>query len=349
MFVTHLKLINWKNFRKINADFQDITYITGPNASGKSNLLDVFCFLRDIANPNGGSLLNALNSRGGFSQVCCLAAEGNPNILIDVSLTDSFDESPKWEYILEISQESTGKRLPFVSMEKVIDLRNQKIVLERPDGRDRCDKRLLSQTALEQISQNGKFRDVADFFADVLFLNPVPQFLKFKNELTGNRMENDPFGQGLLETIALTPEKVSTARLRRIESVLKEAILGMSNLIFERDGSGSPHLKMKFKHHKEWQSEEEFSDGMLRMIAFLWMLFGMKNLTLFEEPELSLHQDIVEKIPELILRVGNLRKNSGGQIFISTHSNEMLSSPVIRGQWLVLKPGDGNKGTEIAS
>lgn len=68
MFITHLKLKNWRNFRDVDVDFQDITYLMGPNASGKSNFLDVFRFLRDIANPQGGGLQQALNSRGGHVQ-----------------------------------------------------------------------------------------------------------------------------------------------------------------------------------------------------------------------------------------------------------------------------------------
>ena len=84
MFITHLKLINWRNFRNAEVSFQDITYIMGPNAAGKSNFLDVFRFLRDIANPQGGGLQQALKARGGMSKVRCLAARNNPKILINI-------------------------------------------------------------------------------------------------------------------------------------------------------------------------------------------------------------------------------------------------------------------------
>lgn len=350
MFVTHLKLINWRNFREVDVDFQDITYIMGPNASGKSNFLDVFRFLRDIANPQGGGLQQALNSRGGMSKVRCLAARNNPRILIDIKLADTFDKSPKWEYILEMAQETTGRHLPYVSQEKVIDLKNQKTVLERPNERDRDDSRLLSQTALEQIAQNGEFRDIADFFEDILYLHLVPQLLKFGSELAVKQMTNDPFGQGFLETIAKTSEKVRSSRLHRIESILKEAIHGMSDLMFERDPAGRPHLKMRYRHWRPyggWQSEEEFSDGTLRIIAFLWTLLDTRSVILLEEPELSLHQDIIEKIPELVQRAKKSRKKAEGQIFISTHSSVLLNSPIIRGQYLILKPSDKGEGTIV--
>lgn len=350
MFITHLKLKNWRNFRNAEVDFQDITYIMGPNAAGKSNFLDVFRFLRDIANPQGGGLQQALNSRGGMSKVRCLAARNDPKILIDVKLSDSIDESPKWQYILEIAQQSTGKHLAYVSQEKVIDLAIGKAILNRPNPNDKNDERLLSQTALEQIAQNGKFRDIADFFEDVLYLHLVPQLLKFGNELAVKKMINDPFGQGFLETIASTTEKVRKSRLNRIESILKAVIHGMDDLNFERDEVGRPHLKMRYSHWRPnggWQTEEEFSDGTLRMIAFLWTLLDNRSVILLEEPELSLHRDIVEKIPELIQRAKKSRKKAEGQIFISTHSDAILSSPVIRGQYLMLKPSDNGEGTKI--
>ncbi len=350
MFITHLKLKNWRNFRNAEVDFQDITYIMGPNAAGKSNFLDVFRFLRDIANPQGGGLQQALNSRGGMSKVRCLAARNDPKILIDVKLSDSIDESPKWQYILEIAQQSTGKHLAYVSQEKVIDLTIGEAILDRPNSNDKNDERLLSQTALEQIAQNGKFRDIADFFEDVLYLHLVPQLLKFGNELAVKKMINDPFGQGFLETIASTTEKVRKSRLNRIESILKAVIHGMDDLNFERDEVGRPHLKMRYSHWRPnggWQTEEEFSDGTLRMIAFLWTLLDNRSVILLEEPELSLHRDIVEKIPELIQRAKKSRKKAEGQIFISTHSDAILSSPVIRGQYLMLKPSDNGEGTQI--
>ena len=109
-------------------------------------------------------------------------------------------------------------------------------------------------------------------------------------------------------------------------------------------------MKMRYSHWRPnggWQTEEEFSDGTLRMIALLWTLLANSSVILLEEPELSLHQEIVEKIPELIQRARNSKKKIGGQIFISTHSRVMLDSPVIKGQYLVLDVSDNGEGTKV--
>ncbi|HEC14719.1 MAG TPA: chromosome segregation protein SMC, partial [Rhodospirillales bacterium] len=47
MRVLRLSLENWRNFRKVDVPLQQRVFIAGPNASGKSNLLDAIRFLQD--------------------------------------------------------------------------------------------------------------------------------------------------------------------------------------------------------------------------------------------------------------------------------------------------------------
>ena len=55
MLVTRLGLKNWRNFRAVDVVLGLRVFVAGPNASGKSNLLDVFAFLKDVAKPGGSS------------------------------------------------------------------------------------------------------------------------------------------------------------------------------------------------------------------------------------------------------------------------------------------------------
>ena len=89
MYVRRLKLTNWRNFREVDIALQEVTYIVGANATGKSNLLDVFRFLRDVCNPDGGGLQAAIKERQGFQKLRCLHARKVSHVGIEVELAES--------------------------------------------------------------------------------------------------------------------------------------------------------------------------------------------------------------------------------------------------------------------
>jgi|SRR5581483_11542484 len=71
---TRLHLENWRNFTKVDVELQRRVFLVGPNASGKSNLLDVFRFLHDLVTVGGGFRGAVDERRGGVSSIRSLAA-----------------------------------------------------------------------------------------------------------------------------------------------------------------------------------------------------------------------------------------------------------------------------------
>jgi hypothetical protein len=354
MYVSQMTIKNWRNFTGACVNLQETVYLIGPNASGKSNFLDIFRFLRDISNPKGGGLQQALTTRGGLSKVRSLAARANPQVQLEFELRDSLTDTsspPDWKYVLWVKTEGGGKRRPIIAKEVV--MRRGASILERPNSDDTADPERLTQTHLEQINTNKDFRDVVAFFDQVLYLHLVPQLLKFSDQLALRHSESDPFGQGFLEGISKTPTKSRIFRLREIEQIMLRVIPNLQRLQFVKDKvTGRPHLEMLYSHWRPnagWQREDQFSDGTLRLIATLWTLLSSNSMILLEEPELSLHNTIVEQIPDLIYKSRQSRKKSGGQIIISTHSAIMLSSKSINGNFLILKPGEAGEATVIES
>ena len=64
-----------------------------------------------------------------------------------------------------------------------------------------------------RIQTNAEFRAIAEFFSEVLYLHLVPQLLKYGDRIGGQRMENDPFGQGFLEDVAKTAPRTRESRI----------------------------------------------------------------------------------------------------------------------------------------
>ena len=114
------------------------------------------------------------------------------------------------------------------------------------------------------------------------------------------------------------------ARLRRILDALRVAVPQLKELELWRDAGGTPHLRGKYEHWRPqgaWQTEEDFSNGTLRLLGLLWVALDGAGPLLLEEPELSLHPDVVRVIPQMFARI---QRRSGRQVMVSTHSSDLL-------------------------
>ena len=291
-------------------------------------MLDAVRFLRDIAKPGGG-LQQAIYQRGGVSKIRCLAARSEPDVELGVELTNG-PGTLKWSYRVGFTQQVRGHRQPVLRYERVY--RGDELVLDRPEHLDEEDEERLTQTHLEQINANSKFREVSRFLVSIRYLHLVPQLLKYPEAFKGAGLIEDPFGKNFLEVVARTPEKTRRSRLKKIEEAMQLAVPQLSNLSDAKDDSGVPHLEATYAHWRPnagKQREDQFSDGTLRLIGLFWTLLEGVSPLLLEEPELSLHTAIVKKLPALFYRMQRKRRR---QIFVSTHSWEMLEDKGIGGE-----------------
>ncbi len=334
MYISEVKLENWCNFGKeTSANLDTVSYVLGVNASGKSNLLDALRFLRDVTNPIGGGLQYAIDERGGMKNIRCFHARRKTDVTIEVTLAKN-ETTPMWRYRLSFNNEKTGKHTPIITQEVVSKYEDKgwTNIVNRPQKDE--DSYVLSETYIERKRQNADFSDLADFFTGITYFHLVPQFLQFANQIGGNFLRDDPFGQAFLERIAKMPEKTIGVRLRRIEHALKGIMPHISDLKFVRDGLGHPHLEIRYEHHRPHgakQLEDRFSDGTLRLIGLLWVLQeGGQSPLLLEEPELSLNEEIITQIPLMIDKIMRTqRSDRRRQIIITTHSRSLLSNPGI--------------------
>lgn len=344
MIVNRLKLRNWRNFHAVDIELKLRTFVAGPNASGKSNLLDVFAFLRDVAKAGGG-LQKAVNERGGISKLRCLAARRYPDVEVEVHVADN---GTLWSYAMGIKQETRGHRSPLLSYEKV--MKGDQTILERPDSDDKRDPLRLTQTHLEQINANAGFRELVRFFESTSYLHLVPQLLRHPEAFSGPGIPGDPYGKSFLEKVARTTEGTRKARLKRIEAALRIAVPQLKELTDVKDETGIPHLEAVYEHWRPQgakQREDQFSDGTLRLLGLLWSLLDGDSLLLLEEPEISLNAGIVRKLPGLMYRIQRQKRR---QIIISTHSPDLLSDPGIGGEEvLLLTPSKEGTRAELAS
>ena len=340
---TSVRLENWRNFVHVGVDLRRRVFLVGPNASGKSNFLDVFRFLQDIVSVGGGLQDAVVVRRGGVSAIRALAARRYSDIDIRVRIGDD-DQSAAWEYELCFSQDN--QRRPIIKRERVV--KGGVELLLRPNADDERDPERLTQTFLEQVNVNQAFRTVSDSFASVRYLHIVPQLVRDPERSVGRR--NDPYGGDFLEQVARTPKNTQEARLRRIGEALRVAVPQLQELELWRDDRGTPHLRGRYEHWRPkgaWQSEGQLSDGTLRLLGLLWAALDGTGPLLLEEPELSLHPEVVRFIPQMFARI---QRRSGRQVFISTHSPDLLSDEGVGlDEVLVLEPEAEGTSVKLAA
>lgn len=327
MRITHVTASNWRNFKTLDFPIENRLFVVGPNAAGKSNLLDLFRFVGEIA-ASGGGLASAMERRGGLSKVRSLFARNHQGgrLIIDLNLNDGDDI---WRYRLSIRGEKGGLNRPIVDEERVD--RNGELLLQRPDHDDERDAVRLTQTHLEQIAANQKFRPLADYFAKVQYFHLVPQIIRDPARIGASA--GDPYGSDFIAHMNAVPTGTRTAWFRRMEAALRSAVPEFQSLSLEVDAAGRPHLIAGYQNWRESlarQSEADFSDGTLRLIGLLWTLISAPangGLLLLEEPELSLNSAIVRTLPTVL---ATAQRDRTLQVVLSTHAPELLDDEGVR-------------------
>lgn len=346
MYISKLHIENWKNFKTADVQLGYRVFLVGPNASGKSNFLDVLRFLRELC-ISGGGLQQAVDvSRNGVSAIRSLSARRYPDIVIDVEMREDTHSGEMWRYLLSFTQDNN--RRPLIKREIVE--RDGLRLLDRPNTEDKNDSLRLTETSLEQTSANRDFRPVVQFFQSISYQHLLPQVIRDPQGFSPSKVENDPFGRDFLQRVENTTPKARDARLRKILAALQVAVPKIKEIRTSRDAFGVPHLVGVYEHWRAnagRQDERQFSDGTLRLFGLLWTMFEGSGPLLMEEPELSLHEAVVRHLPRLIEQIHRERRIKR-QVFISTHSEAMLSDKGIGGREVLrLEPGD--EGTSVAS
>jgi predicted ATPase len=282
----------------------------------------------------------ALELREGLRAVRCLQARRLSYVEIDVDVGND-DQPAIWSYRIRFTRFG---RDSFATVEDEEILKLGVLVKNQKRTKNETDPFRFSQSIIQQAINQAEFRELVEFFNSIRYLHVVPQIVRDPRRAL-ERTE-DPYGGDLLKKINETTPRTRDARLHRVADALKIAVPQFVDLKLDHDKEGRPHLKAGFKHWRPrptYQTEEVFSDGTLRLIGFLWSLGDKDGPLLLEEPELSLHPDVVRQLPAMIARMQRL---SGRQVCMTTHSDALVGADGV-GLHEVHRLVPGENGTTI--
>jgi predicted ATPase len=356
----HIESIRLKNFRAFqNIEMRDIpkmSILVGANGTGKSTLFSVFGFLKDALTENVRVALTKLGGSRGFKEVRSRNSDGA--IEIEIKFREKSND-PRVTYLLSIN-ERDGQ--PVVEREILKYRRGSKgqpwhfldfaygegtAVTNEPDTvSEKGDLQRESQTLKSQ---------------DTLAIKGLAQFKKFPaavalGELIGNwhisdfhiqraRPEQEAgYAEHLSkegENLSLVTEYLYTQHrpiFDKIIDKIKKRVPGITKVDAKTTEEGRVLLRFQDGAFEDPFLARYVSDGTIKMFAYLVLLHDPKPhpLLCIEEPENQLYPKLLWELAEEFREYSN----RGGQVFISTHSPDLLNAAQIdEVYWLIKEKG----------
>lgn len=320
----------FKRLRDISIDMRPMMVMIGANGSGKTSFMDALSLLASSAE---GRLNRHLGELGGASEAITRGRQEDMTFSADMEVPDH--EPLKYSLSIAVqgvaysmSQESlTQARLGFPQPFKHIESAYREIVyfdteasrLHRPNWEFNYLESSLSQVPkLFREAEESRRTLSAVTQYHVLDVGPrapikLPQQLR-PVDLPGENGENlVPFLFNLRET---NPDKFEA-----IEDTLRVAYPGFDSLSFPIAAAGMISMTWKDTAFQSPIYIHQLSEGTLR---FLWLVSllqspGLTTITMIDEPEVSLHPELLAILAEL-MREASRRT----QVIVATHSDRLV-------------------------
>lgn len=342
----HIESITIKNYRV----FRDVTLknipklcvLVGANGTGKTTLFDVFSFLKDALTMNVGK---AVAKRGGYKEVASrgFSAEAifielkfrlpiaNHERVVTYQLTLKPDASGRViveREILKYKRGAYGQPFHFLnfSLGKGYAIINEDDFSKKDEELTREDQELDSPDilAIKGLGQFEKFK-AASAFRQLLENWHISDFhISDARTVQEEGLAEHLSSRG--ENLALVANHIKEkhpAEFARIIDAMKRRIPGVTSV--ESITTEDSRLILRFQdgNFKDPFIARYVSDGTIKMFAYLVLLYDPTPFPILavEEPENQLYPELLRHLVE------EFRDYSrrGGQVFISTHSPELLN------------------------
>lgn len=324
-FLTRVVLRNYKSIATCDVALGPLTYLVGANGSGKSNFVDALHLVRDALT---GSLDNALNERGGLSEVR-RRSSGHPThfgMRLELRLRDG----RSGHYAFNIGALS-GRGYEVQTEECALGGlgKGPFFRLERGDLKASSEATFPAVTSdrLALVSASGLavFRPVFDALTAMGFYNLNPKLIRELQKPQDGRLLK-PAGENIAsvvghlertapEAMAVIEEYLQTV-VPMVHGVERKPIGPMETLEFRQEMAGARHPGRFLA--------QNMSDGTLRALGVLTALFQgnqdyAPTLIGIEEPETALHPAASAALREALQRASEQT-----QVIVTSHSPDLL-------------------------
>jgi len=343
MKIESIRLKNFKAFK--DAEMTNIPafcVIVGANGTGKSTVFSIFGFLKDALTSNINTAFMKLGGSRGFSEVRSRNSVGPIEIELKFRETS---ESPLITYFLQIN-ENNGKACVEREILKYRRGRGGQPwhFLDFAEGKGTAVTNELDSVTnpMELRRENQTLKS-----PDILAIKGLAQFERFPAVVAlGNLIENWHVSDfhisrarpeqeaGYAEHLSREGENLSLVvqylyqnhreTFEKITSLLKNRVPGIAAVESKTSEEGRVLLKFKDGAFEDPFLARHVSDGTIKMLAYLTLLYDPQPhpLLCVEEPENQLYPRLLTELAEEFRAYGL----GGGQVFVSTHSPDFLNA-----------------------
>jgi predicted ATPase len=329
---SRLYVTGYRRLRAVDGlALKPMNVLIGANGVGKSSVLEVMDLLAASAQ---GVLENTISESGGISSLLTLDERTTS---MSFALEMPIEREAPIEYQIKIARRGTGYAVSFeqltqrqnpkaVTPFKFIDAtgasvryHNQKKLLE-PNWDYKLFESALSQVP-KMYQKPEKFRQILASSTqiyhtlDVSVRAPVrlPQQMQ-PSDTPGSNGEN-------LLSCLYTMRETQRHRFEAVEDALRSAFPTFDRIDLPAAAAGSLTLAWRDRNFAQPVFPHQLSEGTLR---FLWLVAllqspGLPQVTLIDEPEVSLHPEMLRLLAEL-MREASQRT----QLIVATHSDRFV-------------------------
>ena len=355
-----IERIHLQNFRALHdvelCDIPSFAVFMGENGSGKSTLFQVFGFLKDALQNN---VSVALQKMGGYKEVVT-RGHVNESIVIEIQFRMLISKVKRLvTYHLEIAVDKNGspvirreilryKRSRYGSPFHFLDFKEGEGFAIRNEDRLSTDEDLIQDyqsldshdiLAIKGLGQFQKFK-AANAFRSLIENWHVSDFhiMAARQRIEVGVAEHLSESGDNLPLVVQNLYENDRPTFDKILKKFQERIPGMSKVTTDITADGHVLLRFQDGTFKDPFIARYVSDGTIKIFAYLVLLHDPKPhpFLCIEEPENQLYPKLlgvlVEELRDYATR--------GGQVFVSTHSPDVLNYVEIGNAfWLKKKEG----------
>ena len=342
-FIRTIRLENILSYGPSSGEFplEPLNVLIGPNASGKSNLIEALSLLavapRDLQKPirTGGGVKHWLwkgSSRLGTATMDVTVAypKGPQPLRYRLSFTETGSQFELRDEAVENEKPTSDKKDPFFYYRyqdghPVLNVFTEqepghKRHLEREDVK--YDQSILSQRrdpdSYPELTYLADQFERMHFYREWNFEHGEPPRSPGRTDLPKKSLEEDASNLALVLNDLLNRPPVKREILERLRTfyqsvldVTTDITTGEVQVFFHEEG---------LEHSVP---ATRLSDGSLRYLCLLAVLChpDPPPVICIEEPEIGLHPDIIPKVAKLLVEA-----SSRSQIFVTTHSDILVDA-----------------------